>query len=268
MRQCMTILDAMTDALFGRWFTATTWAAWPAVLAAVFTLPVDARAVEVYRRHTLRTTAPNTPACEGPVVVGRRGGKSRIAALVAVFLACFHEYRAHLAPGEVATVAVIAADRRQARTVMRYITGFLNAVPMLARMVTSRTRETIELDNRVVIEIHTASFRSTRGYTLAAVIPDEVAFWPSEDAANPDAEIINGLRPGLATIPGVVPGLYDRPPGCLFAPRCTYATEQSCQTRPQIRRWADGEVRCHFPLGDPQRDAAIASEQAAAKTPA
>ena len=72
----------------------------------------------------------------------------------------------------------------------------------------------------------------------------------------------------LATIPGVVPGLYDRPPGCLFAPRCAYATEQSCQTRPQIRRWADGEVRCHFPLGDPQRDAAIASEQAAAKTPA
>jgi dipeptide transport system ATP-binding protein len=72
----------------------------------------------------------------------------------------------------------------------------------------------------------------------------------------------------LATIPGVVPGLYDRPPGCLFAPRCAYATDQSCQTQPQIRRWVDGEVRCHFPLGDPQRDAAIASEQAAAKTPA
>src|SRR5207253_4291506 len=28
----------------------------------------------------------------------------------------------------------------------------------------------------------------------------------------------------LATIPGVVPGLYDRPAGCLFAPRCAYAT--------------------------------------------
>jgi dipeptide transport system ATP-binding protein len=39
----------------------------------------------------------------------------------------------------------------------------------------------------------------------------------------------------LATIPGVVPGLYDRPHGCLFAPRCTYATAQSCQTRPQTR---------------------------------
>ncbi len=28
----------------------------------------------------------------------------------------------------------------------------------------------------------------------------------------------------LATIPGVVPGLHDRPAGCLFAPRCAYAT--------------------------------------------
>src|ERR671916_686798 len=28
---------------------------------------------------------------------------------------------------------------------------------------------------------------------------------------------------GLATIPGVVLGLYDRPRGCLFSPRCIYA---------------------------------------------
>jgi dipeptide transport system ATP-binding protein len=65
----------------------------------------------------------------------------------------------------------------------------------------------------------------------------------------------------LATIPGVVPGLYDRPQGCLFAPRCTYATELSCQTRPPLRAWQGGQVRCHFPLGDPQRNAAIARDR-------
>ena len=36
----------------------------------------------------------------------------------------------------------------------------------------------------------------------------------------------------LATIPGVVPGLYDRPQGCLFAPRCTYATGHSAASVP------------------------------------
>jgi dipeptide transport system ATP-binding protein len=65
----------------------------------------------------------------------------------------------------------------------------------------------------------------------------------------------------LATIPGVVPGLYDRPDGCLFAPRCEYATRQSCQRRPPTRAWSSGLIRCHFPLGDPHRDAAIARER-------
>ena len=64
----------------------------------------------------------------------------------------------------------------------------------------------------------------------------------------------------LATIPGVVPGLYDRPSGCLFAPRCPDATGQSCQRRPELRLWNDGHVRCHFPLGDAGREGAIARE--------
>jgi dipeptide transport system ATP-binding protein len=61
----------------------------------------------------------------------------------------------------------------------------------------------------------------------------------------------------LATIPGVVPGVYDRPAGCLFAPRCAYATRHSAAVRPELREWQDGQVRCHYPLGDPQRAARI-----------
>ncbi len=61
----------------------------------------------------------------------------------------------------------------------------------------------------------------------------------------------------LATIPGVVPGLYDRPKGCLFSPRCAYATEHSRNVRPDLRSWAGGHIRCHYPLGDPNRNAEI-----------
>jgi dipeptide transport system ATP-binding protein len=57
----------------------------------------------------------------------------------------------------------------------------------------------------------------------------------------------------LATIPGVVPGVFDRPGGCLFAPRCAYATQHSMAVRPQLREWQGGHVRCHYPLGDPSR---------------
>jgi dipeptide transport system ATP-binding protein len=64
----------------------------------------------------------------------------------------------------------------------------------------------------------------------------------------------------LATIPGTPPGLHDRPAGCLFAPRCAYATEQSVTRRPDLRDWMGGRVRCHYPLGDPGRDARIAAD--------
>jgi hypothetical protein len=121
-----------------------------------------------------------------------------------VYLACFRDYRAVLAPGEVGTLAVIAADRRQARTVMRYIVGFLDGVPMLGQLVARRTAESIELTNRVTIEVHNPSFRAVRGYTLIGVLCDEIAFWRSEDSANPDTEILNGLRPGMATVPGAL----------------------------------------------------------------
>ena len=64
----------------------------------------------------------------------------------------------------------------------------------------------------------------------------------------------------LATIPGVVPGLHDRPKGCLFAPRCAYATEHSRAVRPELREWMSGQVRCHYELGDPERAVKIAHD--------
>jgi dipeptide transport system ATP-binding protein len=71
----------------------------------------------------------------------------------------------------------------------------------------------------------------------------------------------DGVQSGrLATIPGAPPGLNDRPAGCLFGPRCAYATERSCTTQPEIRPWMEGRIRCHYPLGDPDRDARMAAD--------
>jgi dipeptide transport system ATP-binding protein len=80
-------------------------------------------------------------------------------------------------------------------------------------------------------------------------------------AAMPERHADHDEGGRLATIPGMVPGLYDRPQGCLFAPRCPYATGH-CQVRPPARTWIGGIVRCHYPLGDPQRDANIARDSA------
>jgi dipeptide transport system ATP-binding protein len=53
----------------------------------------------------------------------------------------------------------------------------------------------------------------------------------------------------LPTIPGVVPGQFDRPAGCLFSPRCAHAND-TCRAKPPIP-WGpnEGLANCHYPLG-------------------
>jgi hypothetical protein len=200
-----TILEAMEHpAIFGPFFKGKSWDAWKVVLAATFGLPMTADQLALYRLHTGRTEAPTAPFAEAEWIVGRRGGKSRIKALVATYLATFRDYEPHLAPGEVATVAIIAADRKQARSIYRYIVGLLEGVSSLAASIQDKTADTITLRNRVVIEIQTASFRATRGYSFAAVLCDETAFWRDESGANPDVEIFRALRPGMSSIPGAM----------------------------------------------------------------
>lgn len=58
-------------------------------------------------------------------------------------------------------------------------------------------------------------------------------------------------RQRMPTIPGVVPGIDDRPTGCVFHPRCAFATELCAAQPPAIRRESTGRVRCYYPLAEP-----------------
>ena len=199
----VSIRDLMTDPdLFGNQFAGDSWQAWRALLAGFYGLLLDDAERELFQRITRLPESAQKAFIELWLVIGRRGGKSQVSALLAVFEAAFHSYSDQLSPGEVATVMVLACDRRQARTVMRYIGGLLHSNPMLERMIVREERESIELSNRTVIEVSTASFRAVRGYTVACVIADEIAFWRSDDSANPDWEILNALRPAMATLDG------------------------------------------------------------------
>ena len=202
----MTLLEALDDPLlFAPWFRdRTTWAAWTAFLAALFGLPMTPEQLAVYRAHTGRTVVPIAQAVEAWLVCGRRAGKSFMLALIAVYLACFRSYREHLQPGERATVLIIATDRKQARTIFRYIKGLLTGVALLKAMIERETSDAFDLSNSVTIEIGTSSFKTVRGYTICAALCDELAFWPSDTAAEPDFAILDALRPAMATIPGAM----------------------------------------------------------------
>jgi hypothetical protein len=199
----MNIIQAFDDPnVFGGHFRGGTWDAWRTFLAALFALPLAPEQIGIYQRHTGRSAPSTEPAQEAWLVCGRRAGKSLILATIAVFLAAFCDWRPFLGPGEFATIMIIARDRRQARVIKRFITGLLHAVPMLRQIIEDETAESVRVRNHVAIEIHTASFRSTRGYTIVAALLDEIAFWPTDEGrAEPDVEVINAIKPGMATIP-------------------------------------------------------------------
>jgi hypothetical protein len=197
------IIEAIADPnLFARWFRdPATWRAWFVFLRALFGLPMSQDDLALFKQCTRRDDPPAGGAREAWLVVGRRGGKSMVLALIAVFLAAFINWAPFLSPGERGTIMVLAADRRQARVICRYAHALLTRIPMLAELVERETAEAIDLSNGVTVEIMAASFRSVRGYTVIAALLDEVAFWRSDDSANPDAEIVAALRPAMATVP-------------------------------------------------------------------
>lgn len=200
----MSVLQAMRDPdLFGAEFNSPSWTAWEAFLAALLGEEMTDEQKTLCHLHTGRTDLPLEAFRRAALICGRRAGKSRVLALLGTCLATLKDYRPYLSAGEVATVGVIAADRKQARTIFRYVRGLISLVPEIEAEVTRETDEIIEMaGRRVVIEIGTASFRATRGYTYAAALCDEIAFWRDDSSANPDEEILRALRPGLATIPG------------------------------------------------------------------
>jgi hypothetical protein len=178
----------------------STWTSWKVVLKAIFGLPMDPVELKTYKKHTGRKRVPENPFSEVFLIIGRRGGKSFISALIAVYLAVFRDWKQYLSPGERGFIMCIASDRKQAKVVLDYIRAILR-LPVFRKLVTSELKEEIELSNQVTISVVTCSYRALRGYTVLAVICDELAFWRVE-GSNPANEILVALRPSLGTVPG------------------------------------------------------------------
>ena len=198
----MNILDAVRDPnIFGRNFRGDTWAPWFCFLAALFALPLSAPQLELFRQCTGRTVPPTRPFREAWLICGRRSGKSFTLALIAIFVACFTNWKRHLQVGEIGTVMIISADKRSARTIWRYCLGLLNASAMLKKLIVGTTKDSITLSNNIVIEIFAASPSAPRSYTICCALLDEIAQMPTSDSVRSDFQIINAIRPGLATLP-------------------------------------------------------------------
>jgi hypothetical protein len=179
-----------------------TWSTWLTTLKAAFGLELNREERRAFAAIAGSRRTPAQKVEELWVLAGRGGGKSRISAAVAVYIACFLKH--DLDPGEQGFVLVLAASKDQAGTVFRYALAFLKRSPILRSMIARVTSTEIELVNSVTIAVHPNSFRSIRGRALLAVVADEIAFWRSEESANPDLETYRAVVPALARCNGML----------------------------------------------------------------
>lgn len=204
----ITFAEACRDPeLFGTWFEGESWAVWRVIDKALFGEVLDAAELAILTEITGRTEAPTEPASEAWFVCGRRSGKDVKASALAAFLATFGAeqlgFLDRLVKGETGVVQLIAVDRRQAKVCLSYLRAYFEQ-PLLAQMVAKSTAEGLELTNGLAVEITTNDLRSSRGRTVVAAVFDEVAFWASENSANPDQDVYAAVKPAMATIPGAM----------------------------------------------------------------
>jgi hypothetical protein len=205
--------------LFASVLAGDSWDAWRTMLIAICGEELTSSERETFRALTGREREPGEMVDEAWMVIGRRSGKTRAAAVLAVWLAALCDHSEVLAPGERAVLPLMSASIQQATKALQYVGGVLDNAPALGALVEARTADSVSLSTRVDIECSAASFRTIRGGTAIGILADEVAFWRNENTANPDTEILNAARPMLATTGGpliAISSPYSRK-GELFA---------------------------------------------------
>ena len=140
--------------LLGSSMAGPSWAAWRALLIAAMGEPLKPDELATFKQFTGREEAPSRRVDEMWCCVGRRGGKSKAMATLAIYLAGLCDHSDTLVRGERGLVLLIAPDIRQAKVLLEYAQGTLESAPLLK------------------LEVRSESFRRIRGATCVAVLAD------------------------------------------------------------------------------------------------
>lgn len=150
------------------------------------------------------------------LIVGRRGGKTTISAMLAIFCSIKMNWKPYLKKTPAATVAILSHSKEFSEEVLELIKQFIEDSPVLTRLIDrskKHTQSTFNLKvpflevkdgkkiinySRVTIKVGAASKRTIRGKAICALLCDEIAFWNlDENAAERDEDILRAARPAL-----------------------------------------------------------------------
>lgn len=189
--------------LLGSSLAGPSWSAWRTMLVAAAGERLTRPERKVFRQFTGRDREPGARVEEAAFIIGRRGGKDRAASVLAAYITgcCSHP---ELVAGERGVVLCIAPDQKQSAVTLGYVQAAFEQSPILSQLMANRTSDALELASGITVEVRAASFRRLRGVTCVAVIATEAAFWFDAEtgSTNADVEILNAVRPTLATTGG------------------------------------------------------------------
>jgi hypothetical protein len=198
MRQALSDRQLLADALPG-----DSWLSWRVLNIAAMGEALSDAERAIYQHLTGREREPLTMVDTWLTVAGRRSGKSRSMAVIAIYLSCLCDWSEELALGETGLALFLAPSERQAKTLHRYADAIVRHTPLLSSLVVNRTAETLSLNTGIDLEIMAANWRRARGGTAVCVILDECAFLHSaDDSGNRDEDIYAAVKPSLATTGG------------------------------------------------------------------
>lgn len=136
--------------------------------------------------------------------VGRRSGKSTLAALVCLHNALFRpDLDAMVRRGEVRFAVTVATNLAQARLVLNAARSIVDHSPVIADLVDSSTEDaiyfTLPSGARTAIRAFPCNARSQRGFPISCLVLDEFAHFLSDSEGPAVADKVYGaLRPSLA----------------------------------------------------------------------
>jgi hypothetical protein len=192
-------------AIMGDAFAGDSWLPWRTLAIAAHGEELSHTERAIFTELTGRAHEPLERCEELVAIKGRRGGWTSMMGAMLTYNACLCDYHDSLGVGETALALCLAPNARQAQLAFDRTEGLIDASEMLHSMVVDRTKETIELDNNVSIEVRPASFRGLRGVTCCFACLDESCYFLFEgQGSNNDSEILTALRPSLITTRGML----------------------------------------------------------------
>jgi len=144
---------------------ADTWQTWLMCLRAAFGITLTRQERRAFASIAGSRKPPKQKIRELWIIAGRRSGKSRMAAAIACYIACFLPHK--LARGEQGFVLVLSPTLAQSKTIFSYAEAFLQSSDILKQKIRDVTAGELRLDGNVTIAVHPNSFSPNYSWDVA-----------------------------------------------------------------------------------------------------